>query len=393
MFFLINRCVLHSRSATPHSKHCTSDMRLSCYFVIYIFVPFFLFGCTIDGHSISNFDLTPIQEVPIGPCIHPQKLDCDVPLYGFVIEGGYIVSNLLQQPHFLAVSGVQSGQIDAFFCRRGRGPGEFVTIMPKLSKNLKGDIFLYDASRNLLRTLDLQESLKHNTEIYSSELSINGTTGDVMTLTSFHQYDRNNIAAFDASNGLNGEPAKTPCYLIINSFSGQVVDSICCYKSLHSHKRSSNPLFSMNSLYSQSSCANPEVGRLFVAMARFPQVNIIDFSGSRVFGKYLPSASKQSYSRANAYFTSVCSNSEYIYCLYYGDRQKYMLKDESEMDKPVTSSLFVFSWDGSLVARSPMDDIYTTCQIDEEYIYFSKEKMTGACLYKYPLKDICAIGI
>lgn len=341
-----------------------------------------------NGYFFS-FPVQKVEDIEESGMLMPDLLYQDINVTCFSIIDTFIVS-YLGGPDFASVYSLNSGKELGSFCRRGRGPGEILAMTPFFDPGSKAEqVYIFDATRSALQTWDIPASLDEGRDVCTNRVPLNKRKPGPMTLMSIYRLGDDSLLAYDACQLRSFMLTDIPRYWIFDKNSGELMDSIKCFRKVPLNSSSKHGL-SCTTLMSHSSCLNIARNKMFLAMRMFPMTAIIDLQNREGSGFFLKKMPKQDDREPVLYFSSVTATDRYVYCLYYGEAEKDYVPQtmEEENNRKGLSLLYVMDWEGRLRAKYRLDDVYHRCQISNDVLVLSKLSLSGSALYKLALSDI-----
>ncbi|MBO5562369.1 MAG: hypothetical protein J5939_01460 [Bacteroidales bacterium] len=364
----------------------TNGIRTSFLFLMVVSI-----GCNqLRPEKLSNFPVKAIDDIAFTGSVIPRLKFKDINVNSFAIVDTFIVSYQMSGSNFISLYSLNSGKELGSYCRKGRGPGENLAMMPFFQPGCRADeLFIFDASRSVMQTWNIQASVVEGKDVCFNSVKLNKGRGDYMSLLSLYKLNDGTVLAYDACQARAATLSEIPRYWRFDAVTGEVLDSIKCFKSVPLILDRKKRLTSA-SLMTHASCLDFGQNTLFLAMMNFPQVTLIDIDSGEAKGFILRNQPKQDPKKPYYYFSSVSATKEFVFCLYFGEEARIFLplSLEEERSRECKSSLFVFDWDGNLCAKYLLDNVYERCQVMNDQLYLTRMNLEGSSLYTIPLSEI-----
>lgn len=328
-----------------------------------------LFACTSNNHYYlkNNYKLIadPLTEEKIVGSIVPGSdgydaikiLPCDTLclFYSWKNPKG-----------FFSILNVRNGLELGTYCPKGNGPQETTGMGPIFEVYnqegcLKAEII--DVHKNRIFIWNITASLKNGKTIYD-------------TIRPFESHSRyfspfqwcfrvNDSQYFTCASSLPFEDINqiiTPRYAITSSLDNTTVreyqiftDSII---SVTDKRKWILPDF-----VSMECCIKPDKGKVAMGMSNYPQINILDLTSAALKCYRLESSPSISILKRIWYYASICCDDQSIYAL-------YNAQDLSEpKDENLKSVIHVFDWNGQLIRKLALDQLFDQICLDNNIIY------------------------
>ena len=354
-------------------------------------IVFLLIGCTkYRPDKYCDFPVHSISDIKITAELTPEPLFSDINLMSLTIIDTFMLSYLGKGSSFVSVSSLNTGEEIGEFCLKGRGPDENVALLPFFQPDNSPDsVFIFDATRSLLRIWDLNSSVAEHRDVYSGGIKLNNGKGSYMSSMSMYKLDGKRVLTYDASHGRSLALARVPRYWIFDYETGALLDSIKCFRDIPLKSKSETYL--PNSfVMSHYSCLDSRHETLYMAMYYLPLFSILNIKNGKAEGFYLKDLPEQNDKDPIIYFTSITESEGFVFCLYFGGEQSSFLSLSTSENMPldVKSTLFVFDSGGKLRAKYKLDDVYERCQVSNGKMYLTNISHERSGLYVLPVSKL-----
>lgn len=320
-----------------------------------------LAGCSqIDEDQLFQFTVGRLADVNYTDTLKVSLLLKDADLTEFVIVDSSVISYLMTGKDFMSVTSLNPRDtLPLHMCRKGRGPGEFSLMVPSFDY-FDGHLSLVDAHNRTFYKLNLRESLDSSRAIIDEEVQLEGKFHTIWpVIATFQTGDEKLLVHGTEKFGGQLE------YTLMDLRNGKCVKEYDCFSPIPVEKLKRMSWDSRTLLYSYD-CINAERDRLFSAMVRIPQINILDLSSGSMKGFRLKGRPRLNRKKAFLHFLSASSYQDRVYALYSGEQEIDFQPPKS------SSSLYVFDWEGTVHAKYLLDGPYQRCFVTADGIFLSK---------------------
>ncbi len=339
------------------------------------------FGCTrISEKNLFKFPVETIPDIGYTDTLSPVSVLANADLIEFNVVEKSIISYMLTGPDYLSVTPVDGEKATFGLCRKGRGPGEFISMAPSFDYD-DGHLNLMDAHLGKYYSLNLKESLDSAKTIIDKSCTLPWTYDRFNPILAAFSIGKDSLLVYQTvvENSFGRGDSNRPIYVLLKLSTSEVVKQYDCFGRVPSHSRT-EMLLDTQQLLHVWHCMNTERNRLCFAMLRTPQINIMDIHTGFTRGFRLDGRPRLNRNRMYLYFLSVCSHENFIYALYSGDEG---MNPSSTPLSPAT--LYVFDWEGRIHEKYLLDAPYQRCVVTADGIYLSKwEDNSGMGLYFVP---------
>ena len=281
--------------------------------------------------------------------------------------GGYLFS----------ISNVMTGKFLGQFCKQGKSAQEILSAIPvkeiyESDGEDKACVYSYMDSKVCI--WNITKSLDAGKDVYDKVVTLKGEGNyEFLALKSCYYLGDGKILACNSNqNPESDELLDVPVYEIYDMSNGEqkVVLEGMFEKIEELPVR--NTLFSPKEYFSGVDCISPDRSRLVYAMSYFPCFFIFDINSGATEGFRFTGCPSFSPERKIWYFTSVQSDENFIYALYYGKEIDY-----SDYDA-CPDILYVFDWSGNVRCKFLLDRHFTDLSVDTDSgkLYFTHRMMS-----------------
>ena len=305
----------------------------------------------------------------------------------FALIDTFLLSYLVEGPHFVSVYSLNSGHELGDYCLRGRGPGESIALTPFFQPGSNADeMYVFDAFHSILQTWDIPASVATRQDVFHNRIHLNSGRKGPFSLSSLYRLDDHSLLVYDACQFHPFILTDIPRYWIFDTATGEITDSIKCFRNVPLKSRKKDWL-SHATLMDHTSCLDNEQEKLFLAMRSFPLTAFVDLQNGTVQGFLIKGKPRQNYQDPICHFSSASSSGQFIYCLYYGGRTEQFVSRTIEEEKKRNDNcyLYVMDWEGTARAKYQLDNVYHRCLVLNDTLYLTRLSPSGSGLYTLPL--------
>ena len=345
---------------------------------------FLLVGCgQIPEESVLLFPVREVGDNSTTRSLAPKQVFPDsVPLSGFRIVGDCLVSSAgFMSDHFIDIYDLSTGELKESFCRKGRGPGEFLAISPLFSSD--GDVLsLYDAGTGLYTQMKLNLLEIDSAEIVNQVKIIvpDGKNAPVI-MSTYRMNDREMLAYNSIQGELGYVNIESPYYAIYDVITGRELQTYNIFDANLIKKRSGE--YEQMVSLALDDCLDDRKERLCFVMNQMPIVAIVDLASGKTQGIRLKGAVPYSADNPVFHFRSVCADESHIYALYYGKRPEEVLPESTD------TLMYVFDWNGNFVEKISLNGLFLSCRNSQDKIYLARLGLDQQTyLYELSKKDV-----
>lgn len=342
-------------------------------------------GCTQSKEEdLFNF---PIRD-EISPRIEnikPQLIsEKEYGFYDFLIIGNRCIGAMptnTPQGFFYSVESIGGADDDPIFlCRRGRGPDEFLSLIPSIDLTEDGHLHVFDTMKSEIVEIDLEDSITQITTSVVSRQPLEMENISTNSFLSSYYLPDQQILFFDSGADVQSDEVKrTPDYVVYNNQDGKAYHLNCFRdRPLRHSRKAISPKLTL-ALFD---CVNPSRNKLCSVMGRWPQINITDLRSRQTFGVRIKGMSHFARKRIRYHFMDVTATDDRIFALY-ANGVDASVAERSTLD------LFVFDWSGKVLARYATGETFIRCSVSGDNLYLAKLTDNGALqLYCISIKDM-----
>lgn len=250
------------------------------------------------------------------------------------------------------------------YCPRGRASNEILANAPvKAIYQHKDSVFcpLFSYIDSKLFMWDVTKTIETGLTDYKYVMQIKTESGDIMPVSSYYLIDSSRMIVHNTNqDAYRNEMIKTPAYLIYDLNSGELLREFPLFCMIDSYEGDSG--YSAKNFLSLSDCIKPDHSKIAFGMSYHPMLSILDIGTGMANGFIIRGAKQFSAKEKYWNFTSVKCDDDFIYALYYGD-----VYNPSETNIP--NILYVFDWDGNIVAKCRTTERFSRLWVDKDKLY------------------------
>ena len=246
--------------------------------------------------------------------------------------------------HFFNVFNVDTGEELGYYCEKGQGPNEAISVncifqFFKKNGNLMTMLYTYEGK---LFFWNISQSIKQKRTVYDSIISYEN---DRMF---FHFYKTNDtLFSFKASDYFSIEKISTPLYEKRTILTNELIDNYFIYKEEFVQNKNVETI----DFFYTWDAIRPDGSKIVQAMWHLPQLNVLDSNTGDIIGYRI--SHKPDFSILNTdlkslkiYYNSVQADNNYIYATYWG---KDPWVDHEGTEAPFLNTIHVYNWNGKLL--------------------------------------------
>ncbi|MCM1177406.1 MAG: hypothetical protein NC308_04400 [Clostridium sp.] len=243
-----------------------------------------------------------------------DRKECAADLYCAAINGGTIYSYESSKEWIFTLTDIGTNEISGTFCKRGRGPEEFINVFPLQDfyiedRETKTLLFSYYDAR--LVTWNISKSMETGADVYENPVHINDST-KYFPLGSIHRLSRNEMLVLDTRQNPKSEKmAEPPVYAIYDMTDRKVSRKYELFRNPCVELK--GDALTSKSVLSLHDCIKPDGTRVAMAMGFSPQINILDIHTGECLGFRIKGATRFSPEHHTWHFTSAAADSRFIY--------------------------------------------------------------------------------
>ena len=287
-------------------------------------------------------------------------LSAPLNLSGYSVRGETLITTAdFMGEYCLEMYDLSSGELIMQFCRKGRGPGEFLAVSPMFSES-KGILSLYDAGTGNYSELDL--SSDDTNILKSARLSSPDGVSTPIIMSTFRLSDEKVLAYNSIQSSPEFVSIDNPYYAVYDTSSGQEIRKYDLFDATALRESSPNQMVDLGI----ADCLSNDRSRLCFALNGMPIVAFLDLESGKASGVRVKGAPSNDPDAPMTFFSSVCSDQNYVYALYYGKRWEELIPGQ------INTMLYIFDWDGNILAKYSMDGLYNSCRMESGTLYLSK---------------------
>ena len=312
--------------------------------------------------------------------ISPEKVFPDpLCLVGFGTSGDkMILTANLTNDHCLDVIDLATGETLQQLCRRGRGPGEFLSISPCFSFG-DGSVVVYDTGAAIFSEVSIDGGLNGNVT-HQMKLKVKPGRANPIIISSYKVSEHEMLAYNSIQGSMEYVSIENPYYALFDWNSG---DELRGYNLFDASKIQRYSEGVKVGAFALEDCLNAQKSTLCFAMNSMPVFGFLDISSGKVKGIRLKGEPAYSVKEPRICFSGICAQGEYIYALYSGELQSTYSPDTSK------TSLYVLDWQGRILKKYELDGLYQYCCANPDKLYLSRiESDLQMYLYQLDIKEL-----
>lgn len=324
-------------------------------------------GCrTITESDVLVFPVQEVADLSETAVVIPEKTHLDeCNLLGFQVVGSQMyASSGMTDDYLISIYDLVSGEITGGMCRRGRGPGEFLSVSPSFSI-WDGCLSLYDAGTGTYSEIDL-DRIRNEKDVFEKRTRIAFPAGgnNPIIMSSFKLPNDLMIAYNSVQGEIGYVSIESPYYAVYDTNTGEQVRQYDIFDARSVNSRA-DELSRMTS-FALADCIDERREKICFAMNQMPILAILDIATGEAHGIRLKNAPAYTIGTPVFHFRSVCADENMIYALYYGEKQEDILPEKTD------TILYVFSWEGVMLNKVRLKGLYLSCRADSNKLYLSK---------------------
>lgn len=329
---------------------------------IIVLASIFVVGCAeVPEKKLLKFPVQGVKDVSQAERISAEKVLPDtLDLTGFAVWGDKLIATEgFMSKYCLDLVDLASGE-SRQLCRKGRGPGEFLSVFPLFSV-ADGSVIVYDSLTgkvsevrvdgdnvgNVIHEVKLEVPLGQGIPMIMSTYKLNG--GELLAY--------NSIQAPDEFVSI-----ESPYYVLFDYESGAEKRAFQLFDAAplaHSSEWDSATAFDLRD------CMNGERTTACFVMGTMPVFAFLDIPSGKVKGFRLNGAPTFSTDENRSFFAGVCAQDQFVYALYFG-------KTGSELSREASTILYKLDWDGHILKKYELDGLFRGCCATSDRLYLSK---------------------
>jgi hypothetical protein len=250
--------------------------------------------------------------------------------------------------HFFYITNLDSGNEIGFFCEKGQGSGESISLNCIFQIFRKGNdicTFLWAYNESQLFLWNISQSVEQGVTVYDTIVPYDKNR------YFFLFYQPEDILFVNRPcDILNREEATTPFYEKRSIYIKEVIQDYPVYKEKSVKNRDASML---EPLFYTWDVIKPDGTKIVQVMRSIPQINIIDTHTGEVTGFRMQNGpgfsileSSPDIKSTNNYYNCVHADDSFIYATYWGKEQWV---DRRGVDRPLLNTIHVFDWNGKLL--------------------------------------------
>ncbi|MBR1578337.1 MAG: hypothetical protein IJ653_07110 [Bacteroidales bacterium] len=349
--------------------------------VILVFVNLLLLYSCVPGDSAFFGQKVVLRnDIPISDTLEVEKIiELDYELTQFNISDSILITWYNHDFHFL-LNDLKTGELLGGMCRRGRGPDEFISVMPRVDV-CDNTVSLIDPIENDYYEIDLASTISKGQTQVLTTIHFESNRPGTIPYANVHKLPERRFMLYDFCYQTENQKTglvEIPYYAVYDIETGRIQKTIHlggprCMRYLEKHTPGHGIMFY------PFDCLSTSGDKLAFVLMDFPVYGIIDLNkGEKLIYRIsdLPDFEDGVLRR---HFSGVCTDGNNIYALYHGRSRP--AKDGA------TSFLYTFNWSGELIKKEVIAGIYNDIHYSDGNLYLSNQ--TKSYLFRIKLKNQC----
>lgn len=315
-----------------------------------------------------------LVDIPEEGTLHELCLssEADFDLMGWMIVDSLVIQYQPMADFFFLINSLITGERLMQLCRRGRGPNEMISVVPWFNI-WNGYMTIVDIVNTTCYQIDFKKSVECGTTEQFAQSHFNTGVDESLGSLPVYVVGKDSLLTYQIPR----DKQQAPYYLLFDLGTGGKIAEYKPFILPRNLKGVGN--MELPDLYYATHTIRPDGRKTCMAMRRLPQLNIMDTKTGEVFGIRLRNVPGFQQERSFCFFSSVCSDDQFIYAIYF---QKS--RDEFERGG---SRLLIFDWDGNPVSNIPLEMPVEQVQITNGKLYFSCNYQLNSHLYEFKSKN------
>ena len=321
-------------------------------------------GCTaVPEKKLLKFQVKEVQDVSQVERISAEKVlpDDELDLTGFAVCGDKLISTAsFMSQYCLSLVDLASGESRQQLCRKGRGPGEFLSVFP-LFTVADGSIIVYDSLTGKVSEVrvsgDNVGDVAHEVKL---EVPLGQGTPMIMTT---YKLNGGELLAYNSIQAPEEYVSiESPYYALFDYETGAEKRAFQLFDATplaHSSEWASTTAFDLRD------CVSGDKTTACFVMGTMPVFGFLDIESGKVKGFRLKGAPTFSADENRTFFAGVCAQDRFVYALYFG-------KTGSELGREPVTTLYKFDWSGHILKKYELEGLYRGCYATSDKLYLSK---------------------
>ena len=332
-------------------------------------------GCWLASCSTKiNMYTIPVREIDFPGysgslvCTPILGSSYDLMLFNMVDTASILIYHPMSTEYYYSVYDINTGEMKGNLCRRGNGPGEFQSVAG-WNDIREGSMTMLNPITRYCYEMDISRSMVEGYLVYSRSSLIALDPNERHFPHPLYVIEDELVAYYSTAK------VDVPYFAVYDLADGKKQKDYSIFKPLPTSGRSLQP--AKTNVFMNTQVINADRSKICVAMARDPQINIIEALTGAGYGVRFRNVAEKKQG-GEFYFRDVATDGKYIYALYIGGK----------MEDAVKSYLCVFDWDGVLKCSIELDRCYYQNRICGNRMFLSSNFMEDRTLYTLDLNCI-----
>ena len=334
-------------------------------------------GCTTASENeLLRFPVETVRDVAQAEMLSPERVMADsLEIMGFAVFGDRLVTTTgFGTDHALEVVDMTTGDVVNKLCRVGRGPGEFLGVLPHFTTADEA-VVVYDSFNGTIS--EVYAVGEHAGDI-ARQVKLEAQPGKPFPLVSeIFKLNEKEILGYNSIQSLPGSVnTDNPYYAVFDYETGAEKRAFELFDAAPLARVSE---FTRMFAFDLCDCMNSERTTLCFAMGKMPVFAFLDIPSGKVRGFRLSGEPDFSTDENNnrVFFTGVSAREQSIYALY-------------QTPGYVKTILYKFDWKGKVQKKYELDSYYMSCFAAPESLYLTRaaEDNMHLSLYRLDYKDL-----
>ena len=317
-------------------------------------------GCShVSEQNLLSFAVSEVNDKGQERSVIPERVSDALNLIGFVArDNELIVTTDFMSEYCLDVIDMTSGETVRRLCRKGRGPGEFLSVSPLFS--ITGDaLTIYDFGTGAASEV-LTSGEDAGYTVRQVKLEAGKTHPNIM---SSYKVSEDDIIAYNSIQGsAEFVSIDSPYYAVYDWRDGKEKRAFKLFDAIPLEKETE---FVRMNAFALADCINSQRTTLCFAMNSMPVYGFLDIRTGKVKGFRIKGATPFSATDPYMFFTGICAQDDYVYALYFG-------RPTREHMPGANTLLYKMDWNGRILNKYKLDGLFRSCCATPDALYLSK---------------------
>lgn len=305
--------------------------------------------------------------------------------YKFIVADSLCVLYTLNNPQgFYSIMNINDGSDMGTFCPKGRGPQEsvmlnFASEIYEIDGVLKAD--LLDGTGDRLFEWNITRSIAEGRTVYDTIRPFAWIdTQKMPNNCAFRINDREFFSCVAAIPFQGVGQIVPPRYAVRSLYDNSELREYAIFPDSVVELKNTGRWSDMD-FFSQTYAISPDRSKVVMAMAFYPQINILDLGSGNLSAYRLDGVPRPNVGKHIWYYTAVCCDDRHIYALCQ-DTDLDELNSSPTAYKKVNSRLHVFDWNGNMVADQKLNGMFEQMYLDNNRLYVFMQYLGKMAEYK-----------